>query len=140
MTESKLPIGIVAAALSNDPREAARLSRGEGFNGVQLETYSAALDLTELSGSGKRDFRNMLAGQDQQLASLRAEIGPRGIGPGADVDRALSRIERSLEAAAALGTDVVCIDLGPLPIPPRKEKPRFRVKPEEAGIIIIPTS
>lgn len=140
MSLQKSPIGIVAVALSNDPRAAARLSRSEGFNGVQFETYSSSLDLTDLSTSGKRDFRNMLAGQDQQLASLRTEIGPRGIGPSADVDRALARIERSLEAAAALGTDVVCIDLGALPVPPRKEKPGPRVKPEEAGIIIIPTS
>lgn len=139
MSESTLQIGVVALALSNDPREAARAARIHGFAGLLFDAQSAALDLPELSESGRREFRRLLSSQDRQLIGLRSDLGPKGFGPGADVDRALARLERVMEAAVGLQAPLVCIDLGPLPAAPRTERPKPKVTPEMAGLIIIPT-
>ena len=135
---SELPIGIVAAALSNDPRAAPRLARAAGFAGLQFDAVSSSLDLTDLSQTGRREFRHLLGSGDQQLIGLRADPGTKGFGPGADIDRVLARFDKIMEAAKGLSAPLVCIDAGALPEPPRSEKPKPRVTAEQAGLIILP--
>jgi sugar phosphate isomerase/epimerase len=137
---TRLKIGIVAAALSNDPREAAARARPLGFAGVEFDAYSPQVSLPDLSQSGRREFRHVLSSQDQQLVGLRLDLGNKGLGPGADIDRAIARIERALEAATGLAAPLVCVDLGPLPEPARAAPPKPRVDPAAAGSIIIPTA
>ena len=137
---SRLKIGLLAAALSTDAREAAARSRPLGFAGLEFDAYSPQLSLPELSQSGRREFRHVLSSQDQQLIGLRADLGNKGLGPDADIDRALSRIERALEAAAGLAAPLVCVDLGPLPEPARAAPPKPKVDPAAAGLIILPTA
>jgi sugar phosphate isomerase/epimerase len=131
-------IGVVAAALSGDARQAARLARQLGFAGLQFDSRSSSIDLTQLSASGRREFRHMLTSQDQQLIGLRSESGPLGFAPGADVDRALAHIEKIIEAAAGLGVPLVCVDLGPLPPAPQTAPPKPRITPAMAGLILLP--
>jgi len=133
-------LGVLAAALSPDARAAARLAREANFAGVLFDALSPSLDLTDLSTTGRREFRHAITSQDVQLIGLRADAGPKGFGPGADVDRTLSRLDRVFEAAAGLQSPLVCVDLGPLPAPAMQARPKPKVKPEEAGLIIIPTS
>jgi sugar phosphate isomerase/epimerase len=140
MPTDSLPLGVVAAALSTDARDAARLSRQLGFSGLQFDGQSSSIDLTQLSASGRREFRHVLASQNQQLIGLRAESGPSGFASGADVDRALAHIERVMEAAAGLGAPLVCLDLGPLPPAPQAAPPKPRVTPAMAGLILLPES
>ena len=139
MASTKLPLGVVAAALSSDPRSAPALSRAAGFSGLQFDAYSSALDIPDLSASGKREFRRLLSSQDQRLVGLRWDAGPRGLGPGADVDRALARLERVMEAAAGLAAPLVCVELGTLPEPAEAPKPKPAVTREQAGLILLPT-
>jgi sugar phosphate isomerase/epimerase len=138
MAKESLQIGVVAPALSNDPREAVRLSRQLGFNGLQFDGRSSSVDLTQLSGSGRREFRRMLAGLDQQLIGLRADAGKSGFGPSADVDRAISAIDSIMEAATGLGAPLVCVDIGPLPAAPRTKTAKPKVTPGMAGLILLP--
>lgn len=133
-------LGVLAAALSNDARAAARSAREANFAGVLFDAISPSLDLTELSTTGRREFRSAIASQDVQLIGLRADAGPKGFGSGADVDRILSRLDRIFEAAAGLQSPLVCLDAGPLPAPAVQARPKPRVKPEEAGVIILPSS
>ena len=49
-------------------------------------TYGG-VDLTELSGTGLRDVRQLLAAHEQRLVAISADLGPKGFGPGADIDR-----------------------------------------------------
>jgi sugar phosphate isomerase/epimerase len=135
-----LRIGIVSAALSNDPREAVARSRQMGFAGVLFDAYSPHLSLPELSQSGRREFRQVVSGQDQQLVGLRADLEGKGFSPSTDIDRSLSRVDRAMEAAAGLVSPLVCVDLGPLPEPARMTPPRPKVDPREAGLIILPTA
>jgi sugar phosphate isomerase/epimerase len=135
-----LKIGIVAAALSTDPREAAARARPLGFAGLEFDAYTPQVSLPDLSQSGRREFRHVLSSQDQELIALRADLGNEGFGPGADVDRALARLDRAMEAAAGVSTPLVCVDLGPLPEPARAAPPRPKVDPAAAGLIIIPTA
>ena len=95
------------------------------------------LDLTQLSQSGRRELRSVLGSSDLDLASLRLDLGAKGLGPGADIDAALDRIEKVLAAAAGLQCSLVCIALGPLPSPPRMEKSHPAISPRQAGAIII---
>jgi sugar phosphate isomerase/epimerase len=140
MPNEFVKIGVIAASLSSDAREAVRLSREMGFEGVQFDAVSSLIDLTTLSASGRREFRNILSSQDQQLVGLRAGIGREGFGLGADVDRAIARIEAAMEAAAGLQSPLVCIDLGALPAvqAPAMEKPK--VTGAMAGLILLPES
>ena len=98
------------------------------------------MDVTSLSGSGRREFRGVLASQDERLIGLRAEIGPAGIGLGADVDRAISQLDTVMEAAAGLAAPLVCVDLGPLPAAPQVERETPAVTPLQAGLILLPES
>ncbi|HXE51865.1 MAG TPA: TIM barrel protein [Tepidisphaeraceae bacterium] len=140
MATEGIRLGVVSAALSPDPRQAARMSRELGFAGLQFDAASGAVDLTELSGSGRREFRHILTTQDQQLVGLRADAGPKGLGLGADVDRVIARLDRVMEAAAGLGAALVCADLGPLPTAPRVAKPTPKISAQQAGLILLPTS
>src|SRR5258706_10192456 len=108
-----LRIGIVSAAMSQDPREAVARSRQMGFAGLLFDAYSPHLSLPELSQSGRREFRQVLSAQDQQLVALRADLEGKGFSPSTDIERMLSRVDRAMEAAVGMGTPLVCVDLGP---------------------------
>jgi sugar phosphate isomerase/epimerase len=132
------PLAIVASALSTDARVAPRLARQAGFAGLVFDAYSPSLSLPELSASGRREFRNMLSSERQQLVAVQCDVGPAGFGPGADVERALSRLSRAMEAARELGAGCVCVELGPLPAAPARPRTKSVVTPEQAGSIIVP--
>lgn len=139
MRRDTIPIAVAAAAISDDPREAPHIARQSGFGGLQFESFSSRLNLPDLSGSGRREFRHLLSAQSQQLVGLRGDVGPKGFGPGADVDRLLSRLQRAMEAAAALQAPLLCLDGGPLPPAPPAVKPRPRITADQAGLILLPT-
>lgn len=138
VNERTAPIGIIASALSTDPRQTPRLARTLGFDGLLYDAYSSSLSLPELSQTGRREFRQVLAAENRQLIGLRADLGPKGFGPGADVDRLLSRLDKAMEAAAGLQAPLLCMDAGPLPEPPAEALPAPAVTPEMAGMIILP--
>src|SRR5438105_2628800 len=131
-------LAVVAAALSNDPRVAPARSRELGFDGLLFDAYSSALNVPDLSGRGRKEFRQMLSARDQQLVGLRWDTGPKGLAPGADVDQAIARLDRVMEAAAGLASPLVCVDLGALPEPPRQPKPKPQVTQKQAGLILLP--
>jgi sugar phosphate isomerase/epimerase len=132
-------VSVIASALHGEPGEAPRRARLGGFAGLVFDAYSPGLSLPGLSGSGRREFRHLLASESQRLVAIRFDIGNHGFGPGADIDRILAEADRVFDAAAALAAGCVCIDLGPLPVPPLTDPPRPPVTPEQAGLIILPT-
>jgi sugar phosphate isomerase/epimerase len=140
MPSNRLRLSVVAHALSADPRVAPRLAREYGFEGVLFDAVSPALDLTQLSGTGKREFRSVVSGQNQQLVGLRMDLLQQGFSLRGDVDRELSRLEKAMDAAKGLQAPLVCVDLGPLPEPAREAKPRPTVTAQQAGLILIPGS
>ena len=140
MPNERFPLAVVAAAVSQDPRLAPARSREAGFAGLLFDAYSPSLNVPDLSDSGRREFRHLLSAQDQRLVALRWDAGPKGIGPGADVDQVIERLDRVMEAAAGLMTPLVCADLGPLPEPPPDVKPKPKVTPGMAGLILLPTA
>ena len=75
---SNLQFSAMAAAISDDPRSAPRLARSAGFSGVVFDAHSPQMNLTELSESGRRDFRHLLSAQNMQLAALSVQIGAKG--------------------------------------------------------------
>ena len=140
MPNERLKLSVVASAVSSDPRLAPQRSREAGFGGLLFDAYSSPLNLPELSGSGRREFGRLLSAQDQHLVGLQWDVGPKGVGPGADVDQVVSRLDRVMEAAVGLMSPLVCVDIGPLPEPPPDAKPKPKVTPEQAGLLILPTA
>jgi sugar phosphate isomerase/epimerase len=132
------PLAVSATALTDDPRRAPQLARRLGFAGLAYPAASASVDLTQLSATGRREFRQLFSSQDQQLVALAADLGPRGFAPGADVDRVLSRLDKVLEAARGLAVPLVTADLGPLPPVADAPKPKPRVTTHMAGLILLP--
>jgi len=130
--------GAVAAALSEDARAAARAARELGFDGLQFDAITSALDLTALSGSGRREFRQMLTQQDQAIIALRTDGGVKGMSAGADVEALLWSWDRVLETAAGLEARLVCLELGPLPAPQAHVEMKAPISADLAGIILIP--
>ena len=102
MPNERFPLAVIAAAVSQDPRLAPARSRDAGFGGLLFDAYSPSLNVPDLSDSGRREFRHLLSAQDQRLVGLRWDAGPKGIGPGADVDQVIERLDRVMEAAAGL--------------------------------------
>lgn len=140
MSEISLKLGIAAAALGDDPRAVPRLARTGGFDGLLYDACSTTLDLTTLSATGRREFARLLSSQDRQLVGLRADLGRNGVGVGADVDRAIARIDRAMQAAKGLGSPLVCVDLGPLPQPATPARSAPKVSAQQAGVLILPTA
>src|SRR5688500_10534615 len=139
MIGSKLQLGVVAAALSTDPRRAVTLARESRFAGLEFDAISPAFDITELSQTGRREFGQVLRSNDQQLVGLRANVGVKGFMPGTDVDRILSQMLKVMEAAKGISTTpLVFVDLGPLPQPAAEAKAVSRIAPQDVGLIIIP--
>ena len=140
MPTDRRPLAVYAAALSTDPKAAPSQAREAGFSGLLFDAYSPSLNIPELSGTGRREFRQVLSAQDQRLVGLRWDAGAVGFGPGADVDRAIARLDKVMEAAAGLLSPLVCVEVGPLPEPPPAEKPKPKVSPDVAGLILLPTA
>jgi sugar phosphate isomerase/epimerase len=138
MATDGIRYGVIASALGGEPRRVAREAREAGFQGVLFEAISAAIDLTALSGSGRREFRRVLLAQEEQIVGLRADLGPAGFGPGADIDRAIAQLDKAMETAAGLGSPLVCVDLGPLPSAPNVAGERPAITPLQAGLILLP--
>lgn len=138
MATDGIRYSVIASALGGEPRHVAREAREAGFQGVLFEAISAAIDLTVLSGSGRREFRKVLSAQEEQVVGLRADLGPAGFGPGADIDRAIAQLDKAMETAAGLGSPLVCVDLGPLPSPPSVAGERPAITPLQAGLILLP--
>jgi sugar phosphate isomerase/epimerase len=130
---------VVASALSADPREAAVAARKLNLDGLLFDAYGSALTITDLSGTGRREFRQVLAAQDRQLVGLRVDVGVKGFGPGADVDRLLSQLDKVMDATAGLGAPLLVAEIGPLPEPPPDAPVRPVVTPEQAGLILLPS-
>jgi sugar phosphate isomerase/epimerase len=139
MPDSLNLYAVNAAALSTDPREAVLLARRAGFAGLLFDAYSAGLNITDLSMTGRREFRHILSAQDRQLVGLRVDLGVKGFGPGADVDRLLSQLSKVMEAAAGLASPLLCVETGPLPEAPARPVAKPRITAAQAGLILIPT-
>jgi sugar phosphate isomerase/epimerase len=139
MSTAARKYSVLATALTPDAREAPAIARRLGFDGLLFDAFAADLDVPSLSTTGRREFRHVLSAQNRQLVGLRVDLGAKGFGPGADIDRLLSQFDRVLQSAAALAAPLVCVELGPLPEPPRANKPKPAVTPEQAGLILIPT-
>jgi sugar phosphate isomerase/epimerase len=136
---SPTQLAVVASTFSTDARSAVTAARSAGFRAIQFEAITPQLDLTQLSQTGRREFRQILASNELALASLRSDFGPKGLTAGIDIDRLLARTQKILEAAKAIGTPpLVCIDIGPLPEPAQASPPKRRIAQEQAGLIIIP--
>lgn len=140
MASEGIHFGCVAPALAGDMREAPRVARELGYEGLSLDATWGSLDLTTLSASGRREVLRLMSSQDQQLVGLRMDLGARGFAPGADVDRQISRLERAMDAAAGFAAPLVCVDVGPLPQVVSKAPPRPAIKPEHVGLILLPES
>jgi len=138
MKNEVLKLAVTALALSDDVRQTPRIARSLGFVGLQFDAFGRALDIPALPLSGRRDFRRMLSAQDQQLAGLRMDCGPKGLGIGADVDLVISRADNAMEAAAGLGSPLLCLEVGLLPEPQRVAAPRAPISQSAAGIILLP--
>ena len=138
MKNEVLKLAVIALALSDDVRQTPRIARILGFSGLQFDAFGRALDIPALSLSGRRDFRKMLSAQDQQLAGLRMDGGPKGLGIGADVDLVISRADKAMEAAAGLGSPLLCLEVGLLPEPQRIAGPRAPISQAQAGLILLP--
>jgi sugar phosphate isomerase/epimerase len=138
MSNEGIRLGVSASALSADPRITARTAREIGFAGVQFDAVSFGIDLTTLSGSGRRELRGILSAQDRELIGLRADAGLKGLGLGADVDRVIDKLAKVMETAAGMGSPLVCVELGPLPPAPIIEKTAPEPTALQAGLILLP--
>ncbi len=134
------PVSVVATAVAADLRSAPKAARTLGFSGLQLPMVFGNVDLRELSATGLREVRQLLASQQQRLVAIIVDIGPKGFGPGADIDHALKHLSDAMQAARGLAADMLTVDLGPLPQPAAEEKPAPKVAPGMAGLILLPTA
>jgi len=133
-----LKCAVTSGSLADDIRAAAAMAQALKFSGLVVPSRTAAVDLTELSKTGSREYRHIVSSFDLQLVAIECTLGKDGFSLKSDIDRSLSRLSKVITAAVELGLAMVCLDLGPLPIPPLGEKPKPKISPEQAGLIIIP--
>lgn len=135
---SRLTLSVWAPALGNDLRRVAPEARRAGFDGIQLDAGSPMLDLISLSSSGRREVRHLLSSHNLQLSSIRLDAGAKGLGPTADTDRVLDRVDAVLNAATEMACPVVCVDLGRLPPAQRIAKPKPKITQDMVGLLVLP--
>lgn len=131
-------LGVLASAMSDDVRTALARARAAGFGGVLFDVHVGNLNLPELGESGLRELSHVLASGNQAAIGMRMSLGPRGLGPGSDLDRVLRDIGQAMSVCASMRSPLLCVDAGWLPgvAEPTAEKPR--ITPEQAGLIIVP--
>src|SRR3954467_12058435 len=130
---------VLASALNDDARESMSRSRAMGFGGLVFDAHGRSLDLPALSITGRREFVHLLKTSGQTLVAVRADIGPKGFGCGADIDRLLAGLDRILQVARDSNAGAVTIDLGPRPEATEPVKPKSSITLEQAGVILIPS-
>lgn len=138
MPELRLSIDAGPVA-GNDVRAAVRIAAALRCDGMVVGARSASADLTQLSGTGSREYLHVLSSLGQQLVGIGHDVGPAGLSPRADLGREVESLAAVLRSAGGLGRPAVLVDLGPLPPPPvAPVAPRPAISPEQAGLILIP--
>jgi sugar phosphate isomerase/epimerase len=125
-------------ALSPDLRESLRIARLLNFQGIALDA-TGSTDLTALSGSGYREVDHLIRSNDLTLVGLRASLDRKGLSRSADLDKQIATIDRAMDASSKLQAPLVCVDLLALPTPPTQGRPKPKITPEQAGLIVIPS-
>ena len=133
-----LKIAVTASSLSPDFRRATLLARQADFDGLLIDAYGPILRIPDLSDTGRREMLRVLATQNQQLVGLQADAPPEGFAPGADVDRMIEGLDGAMQAAKALSSPMICLDLGRLPEPAKEIKATPTITAEQAGLILLP--
>ena len=133
-------LAVHASALNLPIKQLPADARSLGFHGLLIDAVSPALDVTTLSATGRREFRHLIGGPKLTLVGLRVDLGVKGFGPGADIDRMLERLDAILETAVALGATMTCIDLGPLPTPAEIPKSKPAINAADVGLLLLPPS
>ncbi len=131
-------IAVTATALSDEIRVCPRLAQAAGFSGLLFDTAASGGQLLDLSSTGQREVRHLLASHNQALVGLSMKLPDKGFRPTADIEQAIDRVDRAMNALRGLGGEVVCVDLGPLPPAPATQPPKPKITPQMAGAIIIP--
>ncbi len=121
---------------SGDLRAAAAAAARHRFHG--LTTSAAQLAVRELSATGRREVRAILARHNLAGAALRCDAPARGLTADADADHLLSELESAMSAARDCGFAMVACDLGRLPRTEQAAPPPKPVAPEMLGSIILP--
>lgn len=131
-------ISILANALANDARTSISYAARYGFSGIAFNSILGPLDLTTLSDTGIREFQHLLTNHHLELVALCSATGPAGLGPDADLDQLLSRLDAVMQLAVKLGTPLVSLDVGLLPSAPKPRRTPATITPAQAGLIFIP--
>ncbi len=131
-------VSLRAVSLGDDVRQIAPLGQRMGYGALQLDLRIGSVSLLELTASGQREFRSLLAQYDLALESLRMQLPADGLAATELHDRALWAISKAIDAAAGLKAGLLCIDLGRLPAAKGDAPPSQAIKPQDAGRIIIP--
>lgn len=109
--QREFDIAVIAGALADDPRDAARLARDAGFDALSFDLRTRGLDFTQLSLTGQREFHKLLSSNRLKLAAIRGPADP-GIAPGPHLDRAVAAAEATIRAAASIRAAVATVELG----------------------------
>lgn len=145
-----LKLGVVATAMGEPAElsEVVRRSAEAGFDGVQLPVLAPGLSLPELSRSGLREVARIVTARELAVFSLGTTTGrgeKGGLRAGADVDKILFHLDRSLRTAADLTAltgepCVLCVDAGELPVLATAEPPKAKpVDPLLLGALVLPS-
>jgi len=133
---------VLAHSLSTDIRQAASQSRTLGFDAIE---FPVAHMPGELSSTGFRELRHLIAAQRLELQALHLTLPGKGFMPdtavrgrtSVDIDRALDLAEQAMQVCRQSGAKQLVIDVGLLPRG-RVTPPRKRITSQLAGALILP--
>lgn len=137
----RLKISVTATAMSSDLRTAVVRAQAIGFDGLLLSGRTSEMNLFDLSVTGRREVRHLVATSRLEIVGVQADVGLAGFTREADVDRILHALDKLLEATAGLGAPLVTLDLGRLPAAPKAAPPpKPAVTEAMMGLLILPSS
>jgi sugar phosphate isomerase/epimerase len=119
MADSPFSLALNVDPLGGDARAAFEIAAGQGYRGITFGTGHAQLNPTELSGTGQRQLRQILASKSLTIGSIRA-AGPRGgLSSAESVDQTVAQARQASDLARARGVANVSVDAGALAEPER---------------------
>ncbi|MEK6796262.1 MAG: sugar phosphate isomerase/epimerase family protein [Spirochaetota bacterium] len=117
----KFKIGIITESFRKPVREALRLAKELGADGVQM--YAVKGDVSpEISAAQRKDLVTFIRALDLEISALCGDLGGHGFAAAKDNPAKIDRSKRIVDLAVDLGTNIVTTHIGVIPTDKKAER------------------
>ncbi|MGN6366988.1 MAG: sugar phosphate isomerase/epimerase family protein [Phycisphaerae bacterium] len=113
-TPSPIPAALALDPLGDDARAALAIASDARYRGISFATNHAQLTPDELSATGRRDLKRILASKHLSLDAIRIAAPRTSLADPATIDRTLENARKGMNLAHDLGVSTIALNVGNL--------------------------